>query len=158
DRAAMGAFFRDQPPPPGSERDPESPLGVWRSEAEVAALAAAGGWRVAFRRMPPTFYAAHYRFDAVLTPAAGAWVVGATIERLALFGGRPTFDRPRSIGQLSAPDVEDCLALMKQAFDARRLTNDGPIVGKLEDALTAFHQTRHCVAVANAALGITMLI
>ncbi len=80
------------------------------------------------------------------------------IEELGIFGGPPLFTSPRPIGQLYAPEVDDYLATLKEAFDAHHLTNDGPIVRKLERKLAQFHGTAHCVAVANAGLGITMLM
>ena len=46
-------------------RAPESDLGVWRDEAEITALAGPG-WQVTTRPMPPEFFAAHYRYDAIL--------------------------------------------------------------------------------------------
>ena len=46
-------------------REPRSDLGVWRTVAEVANLAAPE-WRVTASVMPPAFHAAHYRFDALL--------------------------------------------------------------------------------------------
>ena len=80
------------------------------------------------------------------------------IEELGIFGGPPLFTSPRPIGQLDAPEVADYLATLKEAFDAHHLTNDGPIVRKLERKLAQFHATAHCIALANAGLGITMLI
>lgn len=82
----------------------------------------------------------------------------SSIDELAIFGGRPIFSSPRPIGQLAAPAIDDYLALLKEAFAARRLANDGPILLRLERRLAAFHETRHCIAVANAGLGITMLL
>lgn len=46
-------------------RTPESDLGIWRDEAEITALAGQG-WQVTTRPMPPEFFAAHYRYDALL--------------------------------------------------------------------------------------------
>jgi dTDP-4-amino-4,6-dideoxyglucose len=77
---------------------------------------------------------------------------------LARFGGPRLFTRPRSIAQLDAPPVEDYLAVLRESFDARYLSNGGPLVRRLEDRLRDYHQVRHCIAVANAALGLTMLI
>lgn len=48
--------------------------------------------------------------------------------------------------------------MLKEAFDARHLTNNGPMVSKLEQKLAHFHGAAHCIAVANAGLGITMLM
>ena len=81
-----------------------------------------------------------------------------SLEGLAIFGGRPIFSSPRPIGQLAAPDIDEYLALLKEAFAARRLTNDGAIILQLERRLAAFHETRHCITVANAGLGIMMLL
>lgn len=81
-----------------------------------------------------------------------------TLQELALFGGRPLFTTPKTIGQLAAPDVEDFLRTFRKSYDARYLTNDGPLVRQLEQCLAELHETRHCIALANAGLGITMLI
>jgi len=53
----------------GIEDRPDSDIGVWWSHEAFAAMAARTGWNVEFGRMPDTFYASHYRFDAVLRPA-----------------------------------------------------------------------------------------
>ncbi len=49
-------------------KDHTAQIGVWRSEAELRDLAAAAGWKLEIARMPQEFYAAHYRFDAMLMP------------------------------------------------------------------------------------------
>jgi cyclopropane fatty-acyl-phospholipid synthase-like methyltransferase len=72
DKARVKSFYYEDAYVPGIEDDYQSPIGLWRTETEFAALAASTGWRAAFRRMPQSFYAAHYRFDAVLTPAEAA--------------------------------------------------------------------------------------
>ncbi|RJP38316.1 MAG: aminotransferase class I/II-fold pyridoxal phosphate-dependent enzyme [Desulfobacteraceae bacterium] len=80
------------------------------------------------------------------------------IDELAVFGGPPLFATPRPIGQLSTPDVENYLEVLKESFDARHLTNDGPVVRKLEKKLAAFHEVSHCICLANAGLGLMMLM
>ena len=50
--------------------DPAAAIGLWRSAAEWARLAAAHGWRLRLHQMPAAFYAAHYRFDVILDRAA----------------------------------------------------------------------------------------
>jgi SAM-dependent methyltransferase len=69
DRDRMGLFYSGRAPALGETSDPQSQIGVWRSRQEFAALAARCGWNATFREMPPAFYAAHYRYDAVLTRA-----------------------------------------------------------------------------------------
>jgi hypothetical protein len=48
-------------------RDHTAAIGVWRSEPELRDLASITGWKLEIAMMPKDFYAAHYRFDAVLT-------------------------------------------------------------------------------------------
>lgn len=80
------------------------------------------------------------------------------VSDLALFGGRPLFDRVRPIGQLAKPDPERFFALMKGAFERRRLSNNGPLVQELEARLAGFHAVAHCIAHANAGLALIALI
>jgi SAM-dependent methyltransferase len=68
DRALKSRFFTGEGHRPGIEDDPGSPTGIWRTEVEFVELAAECGWAAVVTRMPPSFYAAHYRFDAVLSP------------------------------------------------------------------------------------------
>jgi cyclopropane fatty-acyl-phospholipid synthase-like methyltransferase len=48
-------------------RDATAPIGIWRSESELRDLASMTGWKLEIAIMPRDFYAAHYRFDALLT-------------------------------------------------------------------------------------------
>ena len=61
--------------PPGTDytselKDHAAQIGIWRSKAEFHALAAEEGWELTPSLTPPEYYAAHYRFDALLTPRA----------------------------------------------------------------------------------------
>lgn len=80
------------------------------------------------------------------------------VTDLALFGGRPLFDRIRPIGQLANPDPQRFFNLMKGAFERRRLSNNGPLVQELEARLAEFHAVAHCIAYANAGLALIVLI
>lgn len=66
DRAAH--FFSEGIPDASTLASPRSQIGVWYSEAEFGDLAWNAGWHCRVRRMPECFHAAHYRFDAILTP------------------------------------------------------------------------------------------
>lgn len=46
--------------------DPTAQIGIWRSENELRTLAENNGWKLRVVNMPEAFYAAHYRFDAIL--------------------------------------------------------------------------------------------
>ena len=80
------------------------------------------------------------------------------VEDLAVFGGAPLFAPALPTGQLDTPDVEDYIGHLRHIYRSRRLSNGGELVQQLEAALAEFHQVRHCIAVANAALGIAMLL
>jgi dTDP-4-amino-4,6-dideoxyglucose len=80
------------------------------------------------------------------------------VDDLAIFGGAPLFSSPRPIGQLDAPDVEQYLALLRESYDARHLANDGPLLVRLEARVARLHGVKHCIALANAGLGLTMLM
>jgi hypothetical protein len=56
------------PGPPPDLREPRSDIGMWRSADALAELAGPG-WTLSVSVMPPEFYAAHYRFDALLVRA-----------------------------------------------------------------------------------------
>jgi dTDP-4-amino-4,6-dideoxygalactose transaminase len=84
--------------------------------------------------------------------------VKQNINDLAIFGGAPLYAKPRSVAQLNAPPFKEFLMLVREAYDARRLTNDGPLVRRLEHACAAVHRVPHCIAVTNAGIGISMLL
>jgi dTDP-4-amino-4,6-dideoxygalactose transaminase len=75
----------------------------------------------------------------------------ADLAELALCGGPPLFDRPRPIGQLAAPPLADFLAALKREPLERQ-------VQALEAELADYHRVPHVVAIANAALGLMLLM
>lgn len=67
DRERANAFYASSPPSPGELDDPRSQIGVWRSPDEFRHIALQTGWDCELRHMPRDFYAAHYRYDVVLS-------------------------------------------------------------------------------------------
>ena len=47
--------------------DHTSAIGVWRTQKEFKEMLSSSGWDVEFKRMPPKYFAANYRYDVVLT-------------------------------------------------------------------------------------------
>jgi dTDP-4-amino-4,6-dideoxygalactose transaminase len=80
------------------------------------------------------------------------------IGDLARLGGPPLFASPRPIGQLDAPPIDEYLTQLRALIYRKRVTNDGPAVRELEARLASYHGVANCVAVANAGLGLTMLM
>jgi len=66
DRERASVFFASREPEPGELTDPQAQIGIWRSRQEFAGMAAEAGWDTEFTEMPPGFFSAHYRYDAVL--------------------------------------------------------------------------------------------
>lgn len=77
---------------------------------------------------------------------------------LAVFGGAPLFQEPRTTGQLANRDPEAFFALMEGVFDRRRLTNQGPLVAELEEKLARFHGAKHAIAFANACFALILAV
>jgi hypothetical protein len=67
DKAHMSDFFGAQAYYPGLENKPDSPIGIWRTKDEFISMANSCGWRVEITKMPSEYYAAHYRYDVVLS-------------------------------------------------------------------------------------------
>ncbi|MBY0587286.1 DegT/DnrJ/EryC1/StrS family aminotransferase [bacterium] len=74
--------------------------------------------------------------------------------QLALFGGEPLFVEHFCVGRPNLPPFETYAKLMREAFDRRWLTNRGPLVQRFEDEIACRTDARHCIAVANATLGL----
>jgi len=66
DKALLGDFVGGRDFIAGTELDPDSPIGIWRTENEFSELAQRAGWKVSFHKMSEQYYASHYRYDAVL--------------------------------------------------------------------------------------------
>lgn len=63
------AFFKDKNYPPADLDSHATPIGIWRSPDEMIQLAKSTGWNADIRLKPSRYYAAHYRYDVLLTPA-----------------------------------------------------------------------------------------
>jgi dTDP-4-amino-4,6-dideoxygalactose transaminase len=73
---------------------------------------------------------------------------------LAIFTGRPAFDRPLYVG---APIVEDGVkesyfSYMREVFSRNCFTNNGSLVQELEAEVAKIHGAKHCIAVCNATI------
>jgi len=67
DRDRADRFFRNNEDVENLLDERDSPLGIWRSKAFMKELAHKTGWHARISEMPERFYAAHYRFDVLLT-------------------------------------------------------------------------------------------
>lgn len=70
--------------------------------------------------------------------------------------GHPREDGARTlhVGAPNVPSRERFLDLVGHALDANRLTNDGPLVRRLEASLAEYLDVAHCVLVANGTVAL----
>jgi len=69
DRELANAFYKTHTPTADELDDTQTAIGRWRTREQVEFIAEQAGWQVQFTKMPDEFYAATYRFDAILTHA-----------------------------------------------------------------------------------------
>lgn len=69
-----------------------------------------------------------------------------SISDLAVFGGPPLFNDPKSTSSLVQPDIDTFLSYSKRFFDAEHYTNNGPNCRLLEERLAKLHDVPYCIA------------
>lgn len=60
-------FYKDRLPSKQELEDHQTAIGKWRSKEQVRKMAEKCNWHCEFTNMPDDFYAANYRFNAILT-------------------------------------------------------------------------------------------
>ena len=78
------------------------------------------------------------------------------VRDLAVFGGRPAFGTMLHVGRPNVEGRDRFIRRVEEIFDRRWLTNDGPLVQELERRMADLLGVRHCVAIANATLGLQL--
>jgi dTDP-4-amino-4,6-dideoxygalactose transaminase len=81
-----------------------------------------------------------------------------SISDLAILGGQPLFDEPLHVGRPNILDAEDLYTRIHGIIERRWLSNDGPLVHELEASFCKFLGVKHCIAVANATLGLQFVV
>src|SRR3954451_13608376 len=77
-------------------------------------------------------------------------------ELAILGGGPPAFAEPRHVGRPNIGDRARLLERFAGILDRGWLTNDGPLVDEFEARVAALSGVQHCVAVANATVGLQL--
>jgi SAM-dependent methyltransferase len=67
DKDLAASFYTQAMPAAAEIADHESTIGIWRTRGEFAELARDAGWHAQVQVMPSGFWAAHYRYDVLLT-------------------------------------------------------------------------------------------
>ncbi|MEW1750581.1 DegT/DnrJ/EryC1/StrS family aminotransferase [Streptomyces angustmyceticus] len=77
---------------------------------------------------------------------------------LALFGGRPAFDRPLHVGSPNVPDRKRLFRRIEEALDRGWLTNNGPLVREFEERLRALTGAAHVLATSSGTAALEVLV
>jgi dTDP-4-amino-4,6-dideoxygalactose transaminase len=80
-----------------------------------------------------------------------------SISDLALFGGTPLFQETLHVGRPNVCNRDALFRRLAEATDRLWLTNDGPLLVEMETRFAQFLEVKHCIAVANATLGLQLL-
>jgi dTDP-4-amino-4,6-dideoxygalactose transaminase len=80
-----------------------------------------------------------------------------SVSDLVLLGGHPLFAQTLHVGRPNVSNREALFRRLAEATDRLWLTNDGPLLLEMETRFAEFLDVKHCVAVANATLGLQML-
>ena len=67
DKNLLAEYYGERNYVSGEESDPDSPIGIWRTQEEFITLAKRCGWQAGIHKMPGQYYAAHYRYDVILS-------------------------------------------------------------------------------------------
>src|SRR3569832_588013 len=79
-------------------------------------------------------------------------------DPLAIFGGEPLFAEPLHVGRPNILDRGNLHDRIGAILARKWLSNDGPEVRELEASFAKFLDVKHCIAVANATLGLQLVV
>lgn len=77
---------------------------------------------------------------------------------LALNGAKPSFIEPIHVGRPNMGDREAFIKHVKDIFDRRWLSNNGPLVEKLEKRIADVLGVEHCIAMCNGTVALEIAI
>lgn len=82
----------------------------------------------------------------------------STPSRLAILGGAPAFSEPLHVGRPNLGDYARFEARLREMWNRRWLTNDGPLVREFENTVAELLGVPHCIAVCNGTVGLEIAI
>lgn len=80
------------------------------------------------------------------------------IQDLAVFGGKPAFEKPLPVGRPNIGRRERFLKRVGNILDGKWLTNNGPCVREFEQWISSTLGVKHCIATCNGTLALEMAI
>lgn len=82
----------------------------------------------------------------------------AEINGLAVLGGQPAFAESLHVGRPNVGRQQDFENRLRDIWERRWFTNDGPYVDEFERRIAEASGVKHCVAVCNATVGLEIAI
>jgi dTDP-4-amino-4,6-dideoxygalactose transaminase len=80
------------------------------------------------------------------------------MTNLAILGGPPAFAEPMHVGRPNIGDRDRLMERIEGVIDERWLTNDGPLVHELEQAVAEVVGVPHCIAMCNGTIALEIAI
>jgi dTDP-4-amino-4,6-dideoxygalactose transaminase len=84
--------------------------------------------------------------------------VKSTIESLAIFGGKPSFNEKLYVGRPNIGDPDRLLSRIRDILESRWLTNGGPLLQEFEKRVAETISVKHCIATCNATVALEIAI
>jgi dTDP-4-amino-4,6-dideoxygalactose transaminase len=77
-----------------------------------------------------------------------------TLDKLAVFGGKPAFLQPLHVGTPNIGDKQRLFERLEDILNRRILTNRGPMVQEFEQRIAELVGVRHCIAMSNGTVAL----
>ena len=85
-------------------------------------------------------------------------MITATIEELAIFGGKPAFEGALHVGRPNIGNRQRFEERLADILDRRWLTNGGSYVQEFEQRIAELAGVKHCIAMCNATVALEIAI
>ncbi len=82
----------------------------------------------------------------------------SSIEELAVFGGKPVFEKPLYVGRPNIGDRDLFFKYLNDILERRWLTNNGQYVQEFQRKLASMIGVKHCIVMCNATIALEIVI
>lgn len=80
------------------------------------------------------------------------------LDNLAIFGGKPLFDRKLHVGRPNIGDRDRLISFIDEILDRGWLTNEGPLSREFERRIESLLGVKHCLAICNGTVAMELAI
>lgn len=83
---------------------------------------------------------------------------GDSLDDLAIFGGKPRFDRTLHVGRPNIGSRDRFIGLIDEILESGWLTNEGPLSRRFEKRVQSLLGVKHCLAICNGTVAMELAI